>query len=41
MKMIAAPLLIVGATGLFTLACCLVSLLAPSQKGQDLFTLYH
>jgi hypothetical protein len=37
--MSAAPFLIVCVSGFFTLACCVVSLVVPSQKGQVLFNL--
>jgi hypothetical protein len=39
--MSATPFLIVCASGFFALACCLVSLMVPSQKGENLFNLHR
>ncbi len=39
MKMSITPFFLVCGAGFFALGCCLVSLLVPSQKGQNLFNL--
>ena len=39
MQMSTTPFFLVCGAGFFALCCCLVSLLVPSQQGQNLFNL--